>query len=125
MIRRIVLYFAFLTALLLSSSVIDAQVTSGNLQGVVTDSNKAAVGGATVKITNTETGVQRSTQTNSGGFYRVTNLLPGSKYKIEVSASGFAGARAVVSATGVWSGGQLSRCGEFPQWVGASVWLAD
>ena len=92
MIRRIVLYFAFLTALLLGSSVIDAQVTSGNLQGVVTDSNKAAVGGATVKITNTETGVQRSTQTNSDGFYRVTNLLPGSKYKIEVSASGFAGA---------------------------------
>ena len=67
-----------------------AQVTSGSLQGVVLDPNNAAVAGATVKVTNVETGISRETTTNAEGFYRVTNLNPGERYRIEVTAAGFA-----------------------------------
>ncbi|HEX8284882.1 MAG TPA: carboxypeptidase regulatory-like domain-containing protein [Pyrinomonadaceae bacterium] len=67
-----------------------AQVTSGSLQGVVLDPNNAAVAGATVKITNVETGISRETTTNAEGFYRVTNLNPGDRYRVDVTASGFA-----------------------------------
>ena len=67
-----------------------AQITSGNLQGVVLDPNGAAVAGATVKITNVETGQSREVTTNEEGFYRVTNLIPGDRYRVEVTAAGFA-----------------------------------
>ncbi len=83
--RGIVLLVALLCAVPFAS----AQVTTGNLQGVVLDQNKAAVAGATVKITNAATGISRETTTNQEGFYRVTNLVPGDKYSIEVSAQGF------------------------------------
>lgn len=75
-----------------SSLYAAAQNTTGNLQGIVSDPNKAAVAGATVTVTNTETGVVKETTTNDGGFYRVTNLIPGERYKIEVKAEGFAAA---------------------------------
>lgn len=79
-----------LLGLLFTASIAVAQVTTGSLQGVVLDSNKAAVAGAAVKVTNVDTGQIRETTTNSEGFYRVTNLQPGRNYKIEVSAQGFA-----------------------------------
>src|SRR5262245_25467764 len=68
-----------------------AQVTTGALQGVVLDpTNKAVLANASVKVTNTETGQAREAQTNAQGFYRVTNLIPGKRYKIEIKATGFA-----------------------------------
>lgn len=66
-----------------------AQVTTGSLQGIVKDPNGAVVAGATVKVTNSQTGQVRETTTNSDGFYRVTNLIPGDAYEVEVSANGF------------------------------------
>ena len=77
----------FLVALMAGIAV--GQVTTGSLQGVVTDPNKAVVPGATVKITNVDTGQSREATTNDEGFYRVTNLQPGPNYKIEVSKQGF------------------------------------
>ena len=79
-----------LAALVLASIGVVAQNTTGNLQGIVFDQNKAAVAGANVTVTNTETGVTRETTTNEEGFYRVTNLIPGERYKVEVAATGFA-----------------------------------
>jgi hypothetical protein len=67
-----------------------AQVTTGSLQGVVFDQNKGVLANATVTVTNTQTGQAREAQTNSQGFYRVTNLIPGDSYKIEIKVSGFA-----------------------------------
>jgi outer membrane receptor protein involved in Fe transport len=78
----VLLFFASLHAL--------AQNTTGNLQGIVFDQNKAVVAGAAVTVTNTDTGVVKETTTNGEGFYRVTNLIPGERYKIEVKAEGFA-----------------------------------
>src|SRR6266536_3402013 len=63
-----------------TTAVAFAQVTTGSIQGVVTDPNKAVVPGVTVKITNVDTGVTREATTNDEGFYRVTNLQPGNHY---------------------------------------------
>lgn len=81
--------FSLFAVLFLTASFGVAQVTTGNLQGVVKDPNGAVVAGAAVKITNTQTGQVRETTTNDEGFYRVTNLTPGDAYKVEVTATGF------------------------------------
>jgi hypothetical protein len=78
-----------LVALLFAVPFVSAQVTTGNLQGIVRDQNDAVVAGASVKVTNTATGASREATTNEEGFYRVTNLLPGDTYMIEVTAAGF------------------------------------
>ena len=66
-----------------------AQVTTGSVQGIIKDANSAVVAGATVKVTNADTGISKETTTNGDGFYRVSNLIPGDKYQVEVTASGF------------------------------------
>jgi len=86
-ISRALILLAFFVLTLTSAT---AQVTTGSLQGVVRDPNGAAVAGAPVKVTNTETGISRETTTNDEGFYRVTNLTPGQRYRVEVTATGFA-----------------------------------
>jgi hypothetical protein len=80
---------ALLTVLLWAVSSA-AQVTTGSLQGVVFDQNKGVLANASVKITNTQTGQVREVQTNSQGFYRITNLIPGNSFKIEIKVTGFA-----------------------------------
>jgi hypothetical protein len=81
-----------LTLLMLTATLATAQVTTGSIQGVVTDPNGAVVAGATVKVTNTETGIAREATTNDEGFYRLTNLSPGRAYRVDVTASGFGSA---------------------------------
>jgi hypothetical protein len=82
---------SFLLVMLIVAALhASAQVTTGSLQGVVLDQNKAAVAGAAVKVTNKATGITRETTTNDEGYYRVTNLVPGVQYSVEVSAQGFA-----------------------------------
>jgi hypothetical protein len=85
LIMRVVLLSIFL----IGTDAI-AQVTTGTLQGVVVDPNKAAIAGAMVRATNVETNQTRETTSNDQGFYRFTNLLPGLRYRIEVTAAGFA-----------------------------------
>src|SRR5438552_3277122 len=60
----------------------------GQLNGTVKDPNGAVVSGATVKALNTATGVEKTTTTNSDGYYLFTGMLP-AEYSITVSASNF------------------------------------
>jgi hypothetical protein len=62
--------------------------TNASLSGLVTDSNKAVVPGATVTITSIETGGARVVTSNADGFYTVQGLQPGN-YKITVTQQGF------------------------------------
>ena len=55
---------------------------------VVTDSAGAVVPGATIKVTNVETGQESLAQTNSVGGYTLSNLAPGT-YDLSVQAPGF------------------------------------
>ncbi|MCS6884304.1 MAG: TonB-dependent receptor [Acidobacteriota bacterium] len=75
--------------LLLASVVGLAQQASGNLDGVIFDSTGAVVAGAEVNVVSTETGEQRTFQTDEAGRYRFSSLRVG-EYMIKVIASGFA-----------------------------------
>jgi hypothetical protein len=66
-----------------------AQGVTGVISGIVTDPTKAAVEGATVTVTNANTGVVAWTgQTNAGGLYRAPNI-PVGHYNISFTAPGF------------------------------------
>jgi hypothetical protein len=64
------------------------QTSKGFLVGTITDPNGAAVAAATIKITNTATGVTRETTSQQDGSYRFDAVDPGT-YRLEVSATGF------------------------------------
>src|SRR6266852_1814927 len=65
------------------------QAVTANLQGVITDASGAVVAGATISAINTETGIQRSAETNADGLYRF-NLLPRGQYQVLAKKAGFA-----------------------------------
>jgi hypothetical protein len=65
-----------------------AQIGGGEINGLVTDAQSAAVPGATVTATNTATAVARPTVTNETGGYAIAGLPPG-VYTVEVVLSGF------------------------------------
>ncbi len=71
-----------------------AQTTgAGTIAGTVTDASKAAIPGAPITVTNTDTGVVHSYTTNSAGFYLAPFLQPG-HYMIAGTAVGFGKAEA-------------------------------
>ena len=65
-----------------------AQETRGRVQGTVTDPSHAAIPGAKVTLTNTNTGIARSTTTGATGGY-IFNLVSPGTYSVSVDASGF------------------------------------
>ena len=66
-----------------------AQSTGATLQGTITDDQSAVMPGATIVITNKETGWTRTVVTDERGWYRVSALPPGS-YELRTELSGFA-----------------------------------
>jgi hypothetical protein len=62
--------------------------TTSAIVGQVTDATAAAIPGALVIITNRETGLQRSAQTDDEGRFNFPQLKPGS-YSVKVEAAGF------------------------------------
>src|SRR5262244_3665121 len=65
-----------------------AQSSSADISGTVSDSSAALVNGAVVTATNIETGLARTATTDSSGSYRIT-LLPPGEYEVSVKAKGF------------------------------------
>jgi len=80
----------FLTLLLISvaGSLAWGQATNATIQGTVTDSSGAVVGGAAVQVKNVATGVARSTVSDSQGRFTVPDLLVGD-YEAQASIQGF------------------------------------
>src|SRR5438067_2035237 len=81
------LSFAVLLMCLLALTAL-GQTTNGSLTGTVTDPSGAVVAGGTVKVTNAETGAERSAESNSQGVFDLQTLQPG-KYTVTVDAKGF------------------------------------
>jgi outer membrane receptor protein involved in Fe transport len=77
---------------------VQAQSETGQIVGLVTDPNGAAIPSAKVKIVNMGTGAERSTTTESQGAYNTTNLIP-AIYEVTVEASGFATMKKRVQVT--------------------------
>jgi len=80
-------FLALLLGFVLVTSVAYGQ-ENGTILGTVTDPTGAAVPNAKVTITNTQTGIVRSTQTNETGNYAAREL-PIGQYKVQVEVSGF------------------------------------
>jgi hypothetical protein len=74
--------------LLASSLPLFGQQATARLLGNVLDPSSAAIGGATVTVTNVATSQQRSVQTSGSGEYSIS-LLPIGEYTMLVEAPGF------------------------------------
>ena len=79
-----------------SAAPVLAQRSTATLRGTVTDATQSIVPGVTVTVTNTETGLVRTTTTNESGIYFVPELPVGT-YTVATSLAGFK----VASRTGV------------------------
>src|SRR5262249_19857339 len=73
---------------MLASIAALAQETRSTILGTVKDQSGAAIAGATVDVTNTETNTTAKLSTNSSGYFEAPYLLPG-VYSITVTAHGF------------------------------------
>ena len=84
-LARIPILFTLIVA---SATPVLAQAQLGTLGGVVRDSTGGVVVGATVTLTNQETGATRTTRTSSDGTYSVTSL-PLGPYTVAAEFAGF------------------------------------
>jgi Carboxypeptidase regulatory-like domain len=82
--------FAFVAAILLcvSPEALFGQAVNGSLVGTVTDSSGAVVPTAKVTLTDVNTSVSRSAQTDAAGYYSFPDVPPGT-YKLTVEQAGF------------------------------------
>ncbi len=72
-------------------------ISTGNINGLVTDTTDAAVAGAKVTITRTDTGVSTTVTTNGSGFYNSGSIAAGT-YLVRVEAKGFESSQTQVVA---------------------------
>src|SRR5215472_7881411 len=83
------LWAGLMLSLLLSMPAgLRAQLYHGIIEGLVTDPAGAVVTNASVTVTSVDTGVASPTRTNSTGYYRVVDLVPG-RYRVHIEATGF------------------------------------
>src|ERR1051325_2557802 len=80
--------FALLLMALFALTAFGQQTTTGNLNLTVVDPSQAVVAGATVTITNMETGAVRTGTSNTSGVVEIANLNP-ANYSVTVEAKGF------------------------------------
>ncbi|HTS11211.1 MAG TPA: TonB-dependent receptor [Candidatus Limnocylindrales bacterium] len=76
------LLFIFLAAGLAWASI------TGSISGIVSDPSGAVIPGATITVTNTQTGLQSVVQTDDKGFYNFPDLPVGT-YSLQVEQKGF------------------------------------
>ncbi|HYU78371.1 MAG TPA: TonB-dependent receptor, partial [Vicinamibacterales bacterium] len=78
-----------LLALVFAATDTRAQSTYSAIQGTITDDQGGVLPGVTVTITNTATGLVRTSVSNERGSYRIGNLPPG-PYTVKAELTGFA-----------------------------------
>lgn len=79
--------YAILGLFLFSEAAL-SQLTTGTILGTVKDQTDAVLPGATVAVTNIDTGVKRSATTGTRGEYRIPALGVGT-YRVQASVTGF------------------------------------
>ena len=81
---------AVIVLLPLTGSTVLAQTASGgDFEGIVRDAAGGVLPGASLVLTNVDTGVERTTVTNEAGRYRIPAVAAGA-YRLTVSLDGFA-----------------------------------
>jgi hypothetical protein len=86
--KHLLLFSVLLGAILALPVVMNAQLTTADVVGTVTDTTGAVVPNANVTLTNQKTNETRNTQSSGGGQYAFTLLLPGN-YLVRIEAPGF------------------------------------
>ena len=81
-------HLALAAAFFLLAAAAAAQVTTATLYGTVRDPNGSVLPGATVTVTQSETGAMRTTVTNSAGEFALT-ALPVGTYVVKIELQGF------------------------------------
>src|SRR5689334_23555822 len=94
--------FILLFAISWNNSFISAQINTGRITGIITDSAGAVVVGAAVRATNQQTGVVTAVQSQESGSYLLNFLIPG-EYTVEVESPGFE--TSIVRGVDVTAGG--------------------
>ncbi len=82
------IWVAILAVFFGSAGLAFGQVTNGSLTGQVTDPTGAAVVGASIAMTNTQTGLVLTGTTNKQGVYTISPVNPGT-YNLTAEMSGF------------------------------------
>ncbi len=72
----------------LIAAALRAQVGTSGVTGVVEDATHSPIPGATITLTNADSGTRQTSITNPTGSYRFGSLIPGT-YRIQAEASGF------------------------------------
>ena len=80
--------FCLALAILFGGEYADAQLDQGSVTGVVQDSSGAAIRGAVLTLTDSDTGLQLSTTSNASGVYVFSPVKVG-HYTMEAKAAGF------------------------------------
>jgi hypothetical protein len=86
--RKNRLFSVVLTSILMLTSSALTWAQSGSISGTVSDSSGAVIPAAQVAVRDTQTGISRTTATNSQGFYEFLNVKP-STYELTVEMKGF------------------------------------
>jgi hypothetical protein len=90
-LRRILSVWSTACTIVVMSALavsVAAQQQLGAIQGTITDQTHAVLPGATVTVTNADTGVSRTTTTNETGVYRMPSLDLG-RYRVKAELQGF------------------------------------
>jgi outer membrane receptor protein involved in Fe transport len=95
---RFLSQISFALILMLAALPAFAQETTASVQVTVVDVNGSPVPGATVVVTDTRTGIARSSSTNDSGFTLQRGLAVGGPYVTNVTADGY-GAKQVTEIT--------------------------
>ena len=86
--RRIAISMVWVALMLVSAAPSFAQSPTGRITGTVRVANGATVGGATVTVTNQETGAVKVVRSGGNGSYEVADLPPG-VYTVSADVQGF------------------------------------
>ena len=92
--RAVMEKFRFIRALVFflascSGIRVSAQVSTATVAGVVQDSSKASIPGASVKLINTQTGAENDAMTSHDGGFVLPGVIPGA-YTLQIERQGFA-----------------------------------
>jgi hypothetical protein len=85
--RSLVLIVSIVSVLFFGLSAFAQQVT-GNIEGTITDQQRAVIASASVQLTEVATQVVRNAKTDASGHFLFSTLPPGT-YSVQVEASGF------------------------------------
>ena len=79
---------ALVALALVAAGHLSAQSTTSQIAGLVTDPSGASIAAAQVTVTNVQTGLARSVESNALGYFTVAALQPG-EYTITCKKEGF------------------------------------